>query len=278
MAFINLIRLRQLIKNVFIILPVFFAGLLSDSTALLPALKAFVYFSLISSGVYIFNDLCDLPYDQQHPTKKHRALAAGLIDPSTAKVLMLLLTTSGLMLLFFQSLTAFYWAVAYLAMNLLYSIKLKTIKILDVLIVAFGFVIRLIIGSIVSSIILTQWLIWMVMLCASLVALSKRRSDLVTPQYTKAKYNLKLVELLMLGCSLAIIGTYLVFISQADSTQDHNPLLLLLSAVIVATSIKRFLQVSKMTTLSPVTIFFKDPVILVSMIVWFGTFYWMIYL
>ncbi len=116
------------------------------------------------------------------------------------------------------------------------------------------------------------------MLCASLVALSKRRSDLVTPQYTKAKYNLKLVELLMLGCSLAIIGTYLVFISQADSTQDHNPLLLLLSAVIVATSIKRFLQVSKMTTLSPVTIFFKDPVILVSMIVWFGTFYWMIYL
>ena len=142
-SIIKLMRLSQYIKNFFIFLPLFFAMKITDTELLFNAFIAFVAFSLTASAIYTLNDYHDIEEDRQHPKKKDRPLASGAISKSQAIIIMSVLFVSGFTLMALLSFKAVGILTAYVVMNIAYSLSLKHISIVDVNIIAIGFVLRL---------------------------------------------------------------------------------------------------------------------------------------
>ena len=212
--FFILLRPKQYIKNIFIFLPLFFMGQVTDIELFVKASLAFVAFSLSASAVYIFNDYEDIKDDRKHPKKKYRPLAAGLISKNTALLLMIILFIIGFTLMAVISLKALVILSIYVILNILYSLKLKRIAVLDVTIIAIGFVSRLFVGSFAYEIQLTIWIVIMTFLLALFMALAKRRDDILIFLESGNKmrksidgYNLQLVDgTMMIMASVVIVA------------------------------------------------------------------------
>ena len=175
-----LVSMRPLhwLKNVFVLAPLVFAQRLTDRESVLRALAAFGLFCLISSAVYLFNDLLDRKADRLHPRKRRRPIAAGELAAGPAGVLATILAVAGLAAAVPLD-TGFAGILAgYLTLNMAYSLALKNVVILDVMLVAAGFLLRAWGGAAVIDVGMSNWLI----LCTGLIALFlgfvKRRQEL----------------------------------------------------------------------------------------------------
>jgi decaprenyl-phosphate phosphoribosyltransferase len=181
-AVIHLLRPEQWIKNFFVFIPLFFNGKLFDFQMLSSTLVAFLSFCFISSSIYCLNDIQDVERDRKHPVKCHRPIASGAISIGAAKFLMIAcvvisLTISLTIINNAPLLTAI--IVTYFILNLAYSFKLKQYAIIDVFIIAVGFVLRVFAGGTSSHIDVTPWLVMMTFLLALFLAFAKRRDDVV---------------------------------------------------------------------------------------------------
>ena len=190
MTYFRLIRTNNWVKNLFIPLPLFFSGEFFDLTKLSYTFFTMIGFSLVTSFVYILNDIFDIEFDRVHPEKKHRPIPSGKISIKQSLIVGVFLLSVGLISLWEISLNSFLLTVFYILLNFLYSIKLKQIPIVDLVIVAIGFVVRILIGGDVGNVELTQWIIVMVFLLSLLIAVTKRRDDVYQYELEK-KINLK---------------------------------------------------------------------------------------
>ena len=179
LAIIRLMRPHQYVKNLFIFLPLFFALKIADLELLFDTFIAFVAFSISASAIYILNDYQDVEEDRQHPKKKSRPLASGSITKPQAIVVMLGLFVMGIGLMFSFSTSATYILLAFIVMNVAYSFYLKHIPIVDIATIATGFVFRLFVGSTMTGIHLSMWIVIMTFLLALFMALAKRRDDVL---------------------------------------------------------------------------------------------------
>jgi 4-hydroxybenzoate polyprenyltransferase len=157
----KLLRPQQWVKNFFVFIPAFFAGALFDPENIKALLLGFVCFSLVASAIYIINDYRDIEADRNHPEKKNRPLAAGTVKVSTAFILVFVLLTIGLGLAYFLEFNFFLAISLYLVINIGYSQGLKNISILDILIVATGFLLRVIAGGLIIHVAVSKWLLIM---------------------------------------------------------------------------------------------------------------------
>ncbi len=217
-SIIKLMRPHQYIKNLFIFLPLFFALKITDPTLLLNAIIAFIAFSFTASAIYTLNDYHDIEEDRQHPKKKDRPLASGAISKSQAIIIMSVLFISGFTLMASLSLKAAGILTAYVVMNIAYSFYLKHVAILDVVIIAIGFVLRLFIGSAVTDIPLSMWIVIMTFLLALFMALAKRRDDVLIYLDTGKKmrkvidgYNLQFLDTAMAIMASVVIVAYTIY-------------------------------------------------------------------
>jgi 4-hydroxybenzoate polyprenyltransferase len=160
-------RPRQWSKNVFVLAPLVFAQKIGDPTAMATTGAAFGAFCLMASGVYLVNDALDVEEDQKHPQKKHRPIAAGELAVSTAIAIAVTLFAVAIATALWVGVPFLLMLVLYLMMNLAYSSGLKHVVILDVMMVASGFVIRAIAGSVALAVPISDWLF----LCTTMVAL-----------------------------------------------------------------------------------------------------------
>lgn len=175
---LQLIRVKQWIKNFFLFAPLIFSHHLFESKFLFIAIKGFISFCFISSVVYIINDISDLEQDKNHPIKKNRPLPAGKISKSTAIIISFILF-SGMILTAYDLNIKFKIAIAtYFIINILYSFKLKQIVLLDIFFIAFGFMIRVIAGGWVINVYISSWLILTTLFLSLFLAVTKRRSEL----------------------------------------------------------------------------------------------------
>ena len=285
--FIAIMRPHQYIKNIFVLLPLFFIGQIVNTDQLLNGLIAFVAFSLSASAVYIFNDYKDIKDDRKHPKKKHRPLASGLIDKNTALFLMIILLITGLFLMAIVSVNSLIILMIYVFLNMLYSLKLKRIALLDVTIIAIGFVLRLFAGSFAYEISLEIWIVIMTFLLALFLALAKRRDDVLILNKSGNKmrksmdgYNLKLIDGSMLIMSAIVIVAYIQYTTSQeiiDKFQNEN---LYLTGLFVIFGIMRYLQITfvEKNSGSPTEVIFKDKIMQINLIFWFFSFVWIIYL
>ena len=285
-SFIALIRPHQYIKNLFIFMPMFFVGQITNMALLNTAMLAFVAFSLSASAIYILNDYQDIEVDREHPRKKFRPLALGSVSIRAAMILMLLLAVSGLGLMFLVSTEAMAILVIYMVLNLAYSFRLKHIALLDVTIISTGFVLRLFIGSTATSISLSMWIVIMTFLLALFMALAKRRDDVLIYLETGKKmrqvvdgYNLQLIDGAMNIMAAVVIVSYILYTTSEEAVQRLGSDHLYITALFVILGIMRYLQIAlvDLNTGSPTRIAVGDRFIQITIISWLASFGWIIY-
>ncbi|QSZ40923.1 decaprenyl-phosphate phosphoribosyltransferase [Sulfurimonas aquatica] len=284
--YIKLFRIQQYIKNLFIFLPLFFALKITDTDLLLNAAIAFTAFSLTASAVYTLNDYHDIEEDKKHPKKKSRPLASGAISKHQAIVIMCILFVVGIALMYSLSVQAMAILIAYVLMNIAYSLYLKHIAILDVTIIATGFVLRLFIGSAVTGIVLSMWIVIMTFLLALFMALAKRRDDVLIFLDTGKKmrkvidgYNLQFLDTAMAIMAAVVIVAYTIYTTSAEVVEKFHSQYLYLTALFVILGIMRYLQISfvYLDGGSPTKIVIKDRFMQMSILAWIVSFSWILY-
>ena len=207
--YIQLLRPLQWLKNTFVFAPIFFSNNLLKSEYLWPTFIVFVAFCLISSSIYCFNDLKDIEADRQHPKKCKRPIASGAVSKTEGYVMMALCMIGALIIfpLAKSPNTPYLYiiAVGYWLTNIAYCLKLKQIAILDVSIIAIGFVMRVLIGGLTTDIWVSHWLVMMTFLVTLFLALTKRNDDYRIYELTRTKPR------------VSITGYNKVFINEATA-------------------------------------------------------------
>lgn len=279
-------RPHQYIKNLFIFLPLFFALKIAETDLLLNANIAFIAFSLTASAIYTLNDYHDIEEDREHPKKKNRPLASGAITKPQAIVIMAALAAAGFTLIATLSLPAVGILATYVVMNIAYSFYLKHIAILDVVIIAIGFVLRLFIGSAVTGIALSHWIVIMTFLLALFMALAKRRDDVLIYLESGKKmrkvingYNLQFLDTAMAIMASVVIVAYTIFTTSADTIEKFHTEYLYLTALFVILGIMRYLQIAfvHLDSGSPTKIILKDRFMQVTILAWVVSFVGILY-
>jgi 4-hydroxybenzoate polyprenyltransferase len=173
----KLIRVKNWLKNIFIFVPLVFSEKLFDLTSVQISLVAFITFSLASSIVYIFNDIIDAESDREHLIKRNRPIASKDISPGNGLVVAAFLILLLLVTLLFLPIYFSYVIIGYLLLNLAYSIKLKTIVILDIMCIAAGFMLRVLGGAFAINVYTSKWLILTTLFLSLFLAVMKRKSE-----------------------------------------------------------------------------------------------------
>ncbi|MCK5854338.1 MAG: decaprenyl-phosphate phosphoribosyltransferase [Sulfurovaceae bacterium] len=283
---IKLMRPHHYIKNIFIFIPLFFALKITDTGLVINAFIAFLAFSLAASSVYILNDYFDIDADKEHPKKKFRPLASGELSRQEAIFLMVALFSTSIALICLVSLSASFILLFYVGMNIAYSLHLKHIAILDVTIIAIGFVLRLFMGSVVTGIALSHWIVIMTFLLALFMALAKRRDDVLIYQNTGKKmrkvvdgYNLQFLDIAMAIMASVVIIAYLMYTTSADVIARVDSQYLYLTALFVIIGVMRYLQITfvLLNSGSPTQIVLKDRFIQLTLLGWVVSFIWILY-
>jgi len=285
--YIDLLRITQWSKNFFIFLPLFFAMHLQESERFFKVSLAFIGFCLMASAVYIFNDLYDLAEDSQHPKKKHRPLPAGRITRGSAIGLMAFLLALGLPIAYGLSLKMFYLCLFYIALNIAYSVKLKHVPILDIMVIAVGFVIRIFVGGVVGDVPIYMWIIIMTFLLALFMALGKRRDDMLiymetnhNPRKSIDGYNLRFIDASMMIMAAVVLVAYLMYTVSPEIIAKFKTDKLYITSLFVLMGVMRYLQITLVEKNSgcPTTIFIEDLFIQLSVVGWIISFALLVYI
>ena len=194
-AYYKLIRPKQWVKNFFVFAPLIFAKELFHSGPFFTALKAFVAFCLTASAVYIINDIADVEADRAHPEKKARPLAAGTISLSQAFLLLLLLLTIDAFVVLGMDVRFVMILGTYFVVNLVYSFKLKEVVLLDVFIIASGFMLRVLGGAYAISVQVSSWIVLCSLFISLFLGFAKRRSELIQSRESGAISKRKVLML-----------------------------------------------------------------------------------
>lgn len=286
----KLLRIEQWVKNLFVFVAVFFSGNMHHSDLFLRSVIAFFAFSFIASTVYIINDYSDRESDRNHPTKKKRPLASGAISLAMARVLMVvlfLLSAAFIGILNVQFGVSWqnmaYILGFYFVMNVAYTFKLKHIPILDVCIIAVGFVLRVFAGGYATGLVISKWAILLTFVLALVLAVGKRRGELVNAGISgktrKALdgYNIPFADIaLSIAVALAIV-CYVMFTLSPEVSSQHPRLFY--TVIFVFFALLKYLQQTLVfnKTESPTKIIYKDRYIQVTLLVWMAFYLYQIY-
>lgn len=273
--FILLIRPHHAIKNLFVLAPIFFAERFFEKEAVIQTLWAVLAFYLTSAIIYIINDIKDLEKDRQHPKKSKRPLASGKINKTEALlgVLVILFIHLGLYFWVFQSFALYLVLLAYFILNLAYTFYLKKVALIDITIVALGFIFRLYAGAIVSDTPLSQWIVALTFLLSLFLAFAKRRDDLlileksgVSMRKSLEGYNLRFVDTCLSVMTAVIIVTYVIYTVSPEVTARVGSEQLFTTALWVVLGLLRYLQLTFVLEKSgnPTALLLKDPVLQLS--------------
>ena len=287
---LRLIRPKQWIKNFFVFVPMFFGGELFDQHSVWLALITFVAFSLVASSIYCYNDIVDVDADRQHPVKCRRPIASGEVSIRMGYVLMALTFVLGLavMLLLPPEVMSSVMAVIvfYYVLNLSYCSKLKQYAILDVCIVAFGFVLRILAGGFACELALSNWIVIMTFLLTLFMSFAKRRDDVLrmnetgeAPRKNTVRYNLTFINQAITITASVTLVCYIMYCVSPDVVERFQTPYLYLTFVFVLLGLLRYIQIAVVDKKSgdPTKVILRDHFSQVIVVAWILTFLLMIY-
>jgi len=233
-------RPRQWFKNVFVFAPLIFDQKLTDPTYLVRTIAGFVLLCLVSGTVYIINDLADVEKDRNHPKKRYRPLAAGELEPGTAKAAALLIPLVALPLGFLLDPAVGGILSGYLLVQIAYSFWLKNVVIVDVMIVASGFLLRVATGvPLVNAARFSPWLYVCMTLLALLIGFGKRRHELVLlkgeasgHRQSLQEYNLLLLDHIISIVTASTLLAYALYTFSAPNLPPNYTMMLTIPFVL----------------------------------------------
>lgn len=286
MDVLRLLRVHQWTKNLFLFLPLFFGQRFLNYEDFLLVFAGFLLFSLAASSVYIINDFMDVEEDKQHPIKKLRPIASGRIKPKKALFLAVILAGTAMLSSAFLLKDFFFLLLIYMTLNLAYSLKLKHIALLDIGIIAFGFVIRVFAGGVLVDVPISNWLIMLTFLISLLLALGKRRDDVLIfntsgEEMRKAVkgYNLEFINYSMVFVASITLVSYIMYSISNDVILRLGSNKLYITSIFVFFGIMRYLQVVFVENQSgfPTELLLKDRFIQTTVLLWVLSFITILY-
>ena len=276
--YFKLLRPKHYIKNLIIFIPLVFAGKLLNAPLMLSCLGAFAVFSLISSVIYIINDLRDVEKDRQHPTKRNRPIASGKVKPAgaitAAAIILVLSVVIGI-------LCRFGWAAwlilgVYFALNLAYSLGLKRIPILDVTILALGYILRLMLGGAVTGIEISGWLYLVIISVSYYMGLGKRRNEMRSTS-TESREVLRHYNYSFLDKSMQMFLTLaIVFYSLWAVSAEKNMLWTI--PLVICIALKYSLTIEGDSDGDPVEVILRDKILILLASAYAALVVWLIYI
>ena len=285
-----LIRPKQWAKNVFVLLPMFFGRQLTDPTTLQSSLLVFAAFSFIASSVYCINDLIDVEADRQHPVKCKRPIASGAVSRKQAwllTVVMALLSAATVL-----TLSSHIWQVlavlaGYYLLNIAYCTRLKNYAIIDVCVIAFGFVLRILAGGVATGISVSRWLVLMTFLLTLFLSLAKRRDDVLrmnatgkAPRKNTIRYNLTFINQAITITASVTTVCYIMYCVSPEVVAAFGTPNLYLTTIFVIIGLLRYIQLAVVDEQSgdPTKIVWKDRFTQLVILAWLSSFLFLIYL
>lgn len=286
-AYIKLLRPKDWAKNLFLFIPLFFAGEVTNVEKIIAIFWGFLAFCAIASSIYILNDYRDIEDDRKHPVKSKRPLASGAVSKSTALLIAALLIVGGFTLAWFIRDKFMFVLAIYFVINVGYSFGLKNVAILDIILLAAGFVLRVKAGSVITGIPLSEWIMIMVFLLALFMAIGKRRDDVILKinsgvdmRKSIKGYNLELLNTLLALICAVIIVAYFMYTMSDETMNRLKTHRLYYTCLFVMAGIMRYLQIIFVTadSGSPTKILYKDRFIQIVLILWIASFVTIIYM
>ena len=283
---IKLLRPAQWSKNACVFLPLFFDKKFTDSRLLALTCLCFVIFSLAASAVYCLNDILDRKADAQHPVKCQRPIASGAVSVPAgwAAMATCAVLAIGLTLAFVPKLI--WLLLGYMVLNVAYSLWLKHVDLVDMLIVASFYVMRVLAGAITCAIIPSQWIVVMTFLLALFLVLGKRRDDVMIQAESgtvvrrgAANYNLQFVNMALTLVATVTIVAYMMYTMSGEVTSRLDSKYVYCTAVFVLAGLLRYLQLTVVgnRTGSPTKVLFHDHFIQLCLLGWIVSFILIIY-
>ncbi|MFM9909758.1 MAG: UbiA prenyltransferase family protein [Chitinophagaceae bacterium] len=285
---IKLLRVKDWAKNLFLFVPAFFAGKFFDLNNIKALSGGFLAFSFLASSIYIVNDYRDIEDDRKHPKKCRRPLAAGTVNKTTGLIIAIFLFAAGTILGFLldQSGKFLFLLGIYYVLNLGYSFGLKKISIVDIMIVAAGFVLRVKGGGVLGQIDTSEWLTIMTFLLALFMAIGKRRDDVILKLSTGTDmrkaikgYTLDYLNIVLgLVCAVIIVA-YINYTVSGALYKEFGHRLYYTSLFVIA-GVMRYLQIIFVlnNSGSPTDILYKDRFIQLTLLLWVLSFFVILYL
>lgn len=274
---IRSMRPHQWTKNFFIYAALIFSQNIFNLPLLLKTTIAFSAFCLISSALYVFNDLKDLDEDKLHPLKSRRPIASGKIKKSTAILIIVILGLLGFSSAFTLNKNYFIIILVYFLIQMAYSIKLKHIVILDVFVVALGFLIRVVAGGLAIEVSLSSWLLICTILLALFLALSKRRHELVLLEDGASdhrpileEYSPYLLDQMIAVVTASTVIAYCLYTISEETVTKFGTTNLIFTVPFVLYGIFRYLYLihQKSEGGSPEALIIKDKPLLIDIFLW----------
>lgn len=289
-AAFKLIRPKQWLKNTFVFIPMFFGGSLLDRQDVFASIITFLAFSFIASSVYCFNDIYDVEADRKHPVKCKRPLASGEITMKNAYLLMGVMAVLSFVMILLLPVGR--WKVGliilgYYILNLGYCAELKQYAILDVCIIAFGFVLRALAGGFATEIVLSKWLVMMTFLLTLFLSFAKRRDDVLRMQQTgeaprknTIRYNLTFINQAITITASVTLVCYIMYTISPEVVARVGTDYLYLTSIYVLLGLLRYIQITVVDEQSgdPTKMMLKDRFTQLIVLLWGLTFLVLIYI
>lgn len=281
------LRPQQWIKNFFIFAAIIFSRNIFNLPLLLKAVIAFIAFCVLSSSLYILNDLKDLEEDKHHPIKSKRPLASGRLKKSHAILSFVILSSLGFILAVTLNRNFFIIALVYFILQIAYSFRLKHVVILDVFVIAAGFLIRVVAGGLAIEVSLSSWLLICTTLLALFLALGKRRHELVLLEEEASahrpileEYNPYFLDQLIAVVTASIVIAYCLYTIDAKTVAKFGTTNLLYTVPFVFYGIFRYLYLihQKSKGGSPESLILKDKPLLIDIFLWIASAVFILYM
>ena len=287
---IKVARPTHWIKNIFVFLPVFFGGALLNTTEVVAAALTFMSFSLAASAIYCLNDIIDVDADRAHPVQCKRPIASGAITIPQAYGMMTVSLLISIVLMFLLPeghAKSILVIIAYFVINVAYCLRLKEYAIIDVCIIASGFVLRILAGGYATGVHLSKWIVLMTFLLTLFLAFAKRRDDVLrmnttgrAPRKNTSRYNLTFINQAITITGSVMVVCYVMYTVSPEIIAQFATDKLYLTSILVILAILRYLQISVVDEKSgdPVKVALSDRATQLILLAWLLSFLIIIYL
>jgi 4-hydroxybenzoate polyprenyltransferase len=273
-----LLRPKQWVKNLFVLAPLIFAKELFNAGPASLALRALVAFCLTASAVYILNDIFDVKADRAHPVKKFRPIAAGVLTVPQSLFLLLLLLVAASFVVAGMDTRFLILLGGYLVMNLVYSVKLKEVLLLDVFIVAAGFMLRVLCGAYAINVQVSSWIVLCSLFISLFLGFAKRRGELMLMQETGTTperkvltmYRVDFIDQMITIAAAGAVISYAMYSVAPRTTEIFGTDKLIYTTVFVIYGVFRYLYLIHTTpaTENPTNAVTSDPGIVLTTTLW----------
>jgi len=271
-------RPKQWVKNLFVFAGLIFSRNLMDPHLLMKVTLGFALFSVMASSIYLFNDIRDIGNDRNHRDKHKRPIASGILKISTAYIVSIALAIVSLVSAFWLNPKFFFILAIYGVVNAAYSIRLKQMVIIDIMIIAFGFVLRVLAGTVLTGVSPSDWLIICTTTISLFLGFSKRRQELVLAgdnagdqRLVLENYSLPFLDQMIAVVTGCTVISYALYTVSSETVTRFGTRNLVLTIPFVLYGIFRYLYLvyQKVSGENPTEMIMKDVPSIVNVVLWF---------